>query len=72
MLTLYGPLSIKWSLRKKGKLTINIKAPAGTSGTLELPGGAPISIISINKRDIGTEIVKTKIELGGRESEIIV
>ena len=69
--TLYGPLSVKWSLGQKGKLTVNVKAPEGTSGTLELPGGAPVSVMSMHKRDVAAA-VKTKIELGGGESEIVV
>ena len=70
--TLYGPLSVKWSLGKKGKLTVNVKAPAGTSGTLELPGGAPVSVMSMNKRDVEWARSSTKIQLGGGESEIVV
>jgi len=70
--TLYGPLSVKWSLGKKGRLTVNVKAPAGTSGTLELPGGRAVSVMSMNKRELGTATVKTKIELEGGESEIVV
>jgi hypothetical protein len=68
--TQWGRLSVKWSLGKKGKLSVNVKAPAGTSGTLELPGGKVMSVVSLNKRDVEGVVGTTKIQLGEGESEV--
>jgi len=46
--TKYGTLSIKWELSNDHILTVMINAPAGTSGTIQLPGGKVMARSNVN------------------------
>lgn len=65
--TQYGQLSVKWEI-SGSTLTVNVDAPRGTSGKLQLPSGTQIKSVQVN----GHKMPSTQIMLQGRSSVVTV
>ena len=40
--TPYGPIHCKWTLKKEGAMSVDLKVPVGTRAEVKLPGKEPL------------------------------